>query len=469
MTGKNKVKVLIVEDSPTQAEQLRYILESHGYKTRFAGDGKQALELIASQKPTVILSDIVMPGMDGFDLCRKIKADHRFRDVPVILLTALSDPEDVLKGLECGADNFVTKPYDEKYLLATIRHLLLNAEIRKTSRPQTGIEILFRGEKYFIASERQQILDILLSTYETAIMKNEQLRKAQEELTALNESLEKRVKERTSELLAEVEERRKAEEEIKRLNNDLERRVAERTARLEEANMDLQSFNYSISHDLRSPLRAISSFSTMLFEDNSDKLDAESRDLLNGVVSNARKMKDLIEDMLVFSRASTQDLTLTEIDMSELARSAAEELKPFCRGRNVSFEVGNLPPAYGDRTAIGQVFSNLLTNAVKFTLPKEAARIEVGAEDRRGERVYYVRDNGVGFDDNYAHKLFGVFQRLHSAQEFEGTGIGLAIVKRYVAKLGGRVWAEGRKDEGATFYFTLPAKGTTTGTAPDDH
>lgn len=459
MTGEDRVEILIVEDSRTQAEQLKFILERNGHETFIAANGRQALGLLERLKPTVILSDIVMPEMDGFDLCRRIKDDERLRDVPVILLTALSEPEDVLKGLECGADNFITKPYDEKYLLARIHHVLLNAEMRKASDFQMGVEILFRGRKYFITSERRQILDILLSTYETAVMKNQQLGQAQQELTTLNESLEKMVEERTSALLAEVRERKKAEEEIKKLNDGLERRVAERTAQLEEANRDLRSFNYSISHDLRAPLRAISSFSTMLVEDNLDNLDGESRDLLRAISDNAKKMRDLIEDMLVFSAAGTQDLTLAEVDMAEVVRSAVEELKPACRGRNVRFEIGNLPPARGDRAAVRQVFSNLLTNAVKFTGPKQTAVIEIGAEERGTEHLYYVRDNGVGFDNNYASKLFRVFQRLHSSGEFEGTGIGLAIVQRYVAKLGGRAWAEGRKNEGAVFYFTLPSIG----------
>ncbi len=458
MTEQNKVVILIVEDSPTQAEQLNYILQNNGYLTHVAANGKEALDLLGRYRPTIIVSDIVMPEMDGFDLCRRIKGDDRFKEIPVILLTALSGPEDILKGLESGADNFITKPYDETYLLTRIHHVVINAEMRKTSTVQMGVEIFFKGEKYFIASARQQILDLLLSTYETAVMKNQQLKEAQGELTALNESLEKKVEERTSALLVEIEERKRAEAEIRRLNNDLERRVAERTAQLEEANMDLQSFNYSISHDLRAPLRTISGFSTILLEDNGDKLDEDNRKLLKAVSDNAKKMQGLIEDMLIFSRVSAKDLTFINVDMDELVGSVVEELKDFRQGRNIRFDVGRLPPAYGDRSAIKQVFYNLLANAIKFTRPKSDAKIQVGAEERGDETVYYVRDNGVGFHDTYARKLFGLFQRLHSAEEFEGTGIGLAIVQRYISKLGGRVWAEGKKDQGATFYFTLPAR-----------
>jgi two-component system sensor histidine kinase/response regulator len=457
VTEEGKTEILIVEDSPTQAEALNYILGNNGYRTSVAANGKEALELLGRLRPTIILSDIVMPEMDGFELCRKIKADDRLKEIPVILLTALFEPEDVLKGLECGADNFLTKPYDEKYLLTRIHHVLLNAGMRKTANLREGVEIYFMGEKHFISSERKQILDILLSTYETAVMKNHQLKQAQEDLTSLNESLERKVEERTSALLAEIEERKRAEEEITRLNCDLERRVAERTVQLEEANKDLESFNYSISHDLKQPLRMISNFSAILLEDRFDSLDAESKKYLNTVIDNTRKMWGLIEDMLVFSRANTEELTIVEVDMDEVVGSVVGELKAACEGRDVRFDIGKLPPARGDQMAIRQVFLNLVANAIKFTRPKATAKIEIGAEERGCEQVYYVRDNGVGFDEAYGHKLFCMFQRLHSEREFEGTGIGLAIVQRYLSKLGGRVWADGKKNEGATFYFTLPA------------
>jgi len=459
VTEKSVAEILIVEDSPTQAEKLAYILERQGYGVRTARNGKEALDILRGWRPGLIISDIMMPEMDGFSLCKAIKKEDDLREIPVILLTALSDPGDVLKGLECGADNFITKPCDEKYLLARIHHVLVNAEMRRRSQVRMGVEIFFKGERHFITSERQQILDLLLSTYETAVMKNQQLKQAQEELETSNEKLEKKVEDRTSALLSEIEERKRAEEEIKRLNSDLERRVAERTAQLEETNKDLESFNYSISHDLKGPLRAINNFSTILLEDYFDEFDAESRNLLKRMSENAKKMSDLIEDMLVFSRASKQGLRLVEVDMEELVRSLVGELKTACQGKDIAFDIGRLPPAYGDRSAIKQVFSNLMGNALKFTQPKPAAKIEVGAELRGGEVVYFVRDNGVGFDDAYANTIFGVFQRLHDAREFEGTGIGLAIVHRFISKLGGRVWAEGRKNEGAAFYFTLPKKG----------
>ena len=192
--------ILIVEDSPTQAEELQYILEKNGYQVAVAHNGREALDMLATKKPILVISDIVMPEMDGFDLCRRIKENDGLKEIPVILLTALSDPEDVLRGLECGADNFIIKPYEESYLIARVHHMLINTELRKGSKLQIGVEIFFKEQKYFITSERQQILDLLLSTYETAVMKNHELKTVQEKLEVLNEQLEEKVSERTAEL-----------------------------------------------------------------------------------------------------------------------------------------------------------------------------------------------------------------------------------------------------------------------------
>ena len=247
-------------------------------------------------------------------------------------------------------------------------------------------------------------------------------------------------------------------EQVSRSHHDLEAQVAQRTKALEGTNAELESFSYSVSHDLRAPLRAIHGFARILLEDHHAKLDPEAQRLLGVIDQNTRRMGRLIDDLLAFSRLGRTDLTTGPVDMKELTQLVADEVQRVESNRNGSLEIRiePLPPARGDRGLLRQVMSNLLLNAAKFTRGRPSARIEVGSKPNGDQTVYHVKDNGAGFDARYADKLFGVFQRLHSAEEFDGTGVGLAIVKRIVQRHGGRVWAEGAVNQGATFYFTLP-------------
>jgi PAS domain S-box-containing protein len=258
-------------------------------------------------------------------------------------------------------------------------------------------------------------------------------------------------------IVRDVTEKKLAEEKLLVLNETLEGRVKERTRELEAANREMEAFSYSVSHDLRAPLRAMDGFSRILLEDHEKQLDAEGKRLLGVVRTNTVQMANLIDDLLSFSRIGRQEMARTKVDMEGLARTAFEELGTG--GEMVSFTVGPLPRAHADPSLMRQLFLNLISNALKFTAPKARRVIEVGARTEPERVVYWVKDNGVGFDKAYANKLFGVFQRLHSAAEFEGTGVGLALVQRIVHRHGGEVWGEGKVGEGATFSFSLPIKG----------
>jgi len=256
-----------------------------------------------------------------------------------------------------------------------------------------------------------------------------------------------------------TERRQRVEKALQTARDELEIRVEERTSELQSANKELEAFSYSVSHDLRTPLRAIDGFSQILLEDHREKLDKEGRRVLDIIRDNTGRMGELISDLLTFSRLGRKEIRKTKIDMENLARAIFEELRSDAPQEKLKMKINTLPSAFGDESLIHEVFTNLLSNAIKFSKNEKSSLIEVGARKENNENIYYVKDNGAGFDMKYSDKLFGVFQRLHSQQEFKGTGVGLAIVRRIIERHGGRVEAEGKVGKGAIFYFTLPKKG----------
>jgi two-component system sensor histidine kinase/response regulator len=428
-----RVEILIAEDSPTQAEKLKNLLEGNGFQVRATSNGREALGVLENGTPTLIISDIVMPEMDGFAFCKEVKSCPKFTNIPVILLTSLSGPQDIIQGLQSGADGFIKKPYNEAYLLSRVKYILSNRELRKTDKVQMGMEIEVAGQKHFITSERQQMLDLLISTFEEAVNLNKELTAREKELKLANQALER-----------EIRERKRAEEETRKLNVELA-----------SANKELESFSYSVSHDLQAPLRSINGFSQALREDYRDKLEPQAQDYLQRVCAATLRMEQLIHDLLQLSRVARSELQHEVVDLSGLARAIANELNEHAAGRQVEFSIEPELKANGDSRLLRVALENLLSNAWKFTGKKSGAKIEFGAIQQKGKRAYFIRDNGAGFNMDHANRLFGAFQRLHNASDYPGTGVGLATVQRIMHRHGGQVWAESTPGNGATFYFSL--------------
>jgi two-component system sensor histidine kinase/response regulator len=390
------ISILAVDDQPHNIVALEAALANVDCTLVKAYSGRDALKCLLTQDFAVIVLDIHMPGMDGFETASLIRARDRSHSTPIIFLTAddRGGPR-VLEGYRLGAVDYIYKPFDADILRAKVA--IFVELFRKT-----------------VALEQR-----------TA------------ELTQVTADLVLR------------------EQQVEALNADLEQRVVERTGELEAANKELEAFSYSVSHDLRAPLRAVNGFSSILLEEHAPELSAEAQGYLRLVGDNAHYMGELIDGLLMFSRLSRQPLQKQPMDTEKVVRWALAELVAEQTGRQLDIRIGELLPCDGNLTLLRQVFVNLLSNALKFTRRRDVAHIEVGCRQVDGEVIFFVRDDGTGFDMRYADKLFGVFQRLHRADDYDGTGVGLAIVQRIVHRHGGRIWAEAALDKGATFSFTL--------------
>ncbi|HEY2343823.1 MAG TPA: ATP-binding protein [Chthoniobacteraceae bacterium] len=406
-------EILVVEDSATQALKLRYFLEKNGYQITLARNGVEALSRLADHVPDVIITDVAMPEMDGFELCSKVRADERLKHLPVILLTSLSDPRDAVRGLQCGANNFIVKPYDESFLLSQIDCLLANVALRRSAVAGNDIEVFFAGQKHLVLADRVQIIDLLLSSYDAAVQKTRELQLATEKLE-------------------------------------------EQTRELERSNNELDQFGYVVSHDLQEPLRAVTGFLDLLKRRYKHQLDDKAGEYIEFAVQGAQRMQALIRDLLAYARLGAREKEFAPVDCRKILRDALANLRAAIdeSGAEVTCDV-NLPLVQGNATQLTQLFQNLIGNALKFRRPDEPPRIRIHSTPREGRCEFTVADNGIGIAEKDFARIFQVFQRLHERGKYPGTGIGLAVCKKIVERHGGEIWVESEPGKGTIFRFTL--------------
>jgi PAS domain S-box-containing protein len=482
MSFSEKVNILLVDDRRENLVALESILKSLEENLVTASSGSEALKYLLKNEVAVILLDVEMPDMDGFQTATLIRDREKTRHTPIIFVTAISKSDvHVIQGYSLGGVDYIFKPFAADVLKSKVAAFVQMFKQRREAQRQSS---LLKAERDFVSAILDTIAGFVLvldsdarilrvnrawermTGYSPDEVKGHQLWDYVEDKDAVQDCLNARKSdaERDDYWLTKGNNRRLVSWYCTALKDDsgkaghfviTGRDITELRQRTEE----LEGFTYSVSHDMRAPVRAIDGFTRILIEEYSDKLDEEGRRLLQIVRANTEKMGQLIDGLLALSRLGREKVMFSEIDMGELARAAFEEQKAAgANGRHISFKLAGLPPAYGDKRLIAQVFQNLLANAIKFTRRQAAAEIEVGSTAGPAEDIYFVRDNGVGFDMDHAQKLFGTFQRLHGADEFEGSGIGLATVHRIINRHGGRVWAEAKPNGGATFYFSLPAR-----------
>jgi len=433
--------ILVVEDSLTQALKLQGFLEENNYNVTLAKNGLEAVKYLEEHSPTLIISDIVMPEMDGYELCAHIKSQDHLKDIPVMLLTAFSDPEDVIKALVSGANNFISKPYDESALLTRIRNILLNQEMRKQGGSKLSIEVFFSGKKHLINSDRMQIIDLLLSSYESAVENSREIERINQELIAMQRDLEK------AKMTAETSNRAKSE------------------------------FLASMSHEIRTPMNAVLGMADLLWETD---LNDEQKRFIEAIRSSGENLLQLINDILDLSKMETGQIELEEIpfNLLKVVNTTCEVQSFHARRKNIELVKWIRPEVethlVGDPGLLGQILTNLMGNAIKFTEEGEVF-VEVGLQrnqrreivkdadagtqlekGRTVELLFSVTDTGVGIPVDKREIIFDRFSQADSSttREFGGTGLGLAISRRLVELMGGRIWAESEVGEWSTFSFT---------------
>jgi PAS domain S-box-containing protein len=500
--------IAYVDDSDPQRYAISRMLSAAGFHVKQAATGQQGLDL-ARELPDLMLLDVQLPDINGIEVCRRIKADPLTRDIPILQVSAaFTDPEHKAAALESGAEGYLTFPFNSVELVAIIRALM------RTKRTQSELKqryLELEAAHHALAESEKQFRAVFDNAMDAMIIWDDQgqfvaANPAASELFAvprerlLGSKIEDFVSMRDREevasllrapersgrrgefelhkpngesrcieytatvdfqahrhlsIMRDISDRKAAEAEVHSLNAELERRVEQRTAQLQEANRELEAFSYSVSHDLRAPFRHISGFSDLLLRHLTDA-DETTRHYVRTISESASYAGSLVDNLLAFSRMARSQVRWMAVDLGLTIKEVVRDVMRDAEGRVVEWHIADLPIVYADGAMIKLAMRNLLSNAVKYSRHRQQTVIEVGVQEHEHEWEFWVKDNGVGFDPKYASKLFGVFQRLHRMDEFEGTGIGLASVRRIVQRHGGRVWAEGVLDLGATFHFTLP-------------
>lgn len=419
------LNILYVEDSPTQAIMLKEALEKNRLNVRLAKDGLEGLQILNDgNRPQVVISDIEMPRMNGYDLCKSIKTDPNYKDISVILLTNLTDVLDVIKGIECGADSFLTKPCETTLLLTTIKNAVKNRKIENTVS-KGKLEFFFDGRNHALEVDQVQITKLLLSTYSNAIQKNQELEEAYRKLNKIHEELEK--------------------------NN--------RTLRM--LNEQKNQFLGMAAHDLRNPLTVISGFASYLLNMSKENFDEDrTKQMIKHILDSSNFMLKIIDDLLDISiiESGTLSLNLASTDLEELIQKNMILFESLAQKKNIKVVFNSVPtPKVNcDSNKILQVINNLFTNATKFSKPNDVITITKTPLDK--EVIISIKDLGVGMSEEMLKNLFQPFTKtktLGTAGE-KGSGLGLAIVHKIVTEHGGKIWVESEANKGTTFYIALP-------------
>lgn len=419
------IEVLVVEDSPTQALLLEESLLKNHLKVKIARDGQEAFEMLPSYRPKVIICDIEMPRMNGYEFCRKIRSDSNYNHIPVILLTNLNDPMDVIRAIDCRADSFLTKPCEVNFILSTISDVITNKEQSKSSTSQDKLTFYFHGESHLIKVDPAQITTLLLSTYSNAIQKNLELEQAYHKMHEVNQEL------------------KESNEQLKKLN--------------EQKNQ----FLGMAAHDLRNPLSAIVSFTGLLISMLKDKADENSKTMLQGIKTSSSFMLSLINDFLDISviDSGTVSLRISEVDLGKLIEDSLTTLRTLAANKNIQLNFKNSADNRKiklDINKVHQIINNIVTNSIKFS--HTGSVINISLETNEKEAIIKFQDHGIGFSSEIKESIFQPFTKGHNAGTSgeKGTGLGLAIVQKIVAVHNGTIRVESEPGKGTTFIVSFP-------------